>query len=107
MKSNRLGKGLGALIPETEVVTRDETQENFTEIDVQRIKPNLFIILDTELDNGSIEGEQFEMVRYALIESAQEKADNIFIFSPFLFSLKIYFRNICCFQGRTCRWKEY
>jgi ParB family transcriptional regulator, chromosome partitioning protein len=40
MKSNRLGKGLGALIPETEVVVRDETQENLTEIDVQRVKPN-------------------------------------------------------------------
>lgn len=40
MKSNRLGKGLGALIPETEVATRDETQENLTEIDVQRVKPN-------------------------------------------------------------------
>ncbi len=40
MKSSRLGKGLSALIPDNEVVTRDENQEQLIKIDVARIKPN-------------------------------------------------------------------
>ena len=40
MKSNRLGKGLSALIPDNEVVTQDENQEQLIKIDVARIKPN-------------------------------------------------------------------
>jgi ParB family chromosome partitioning protein len=40
MKSNRLGKGLSALIPDKEVVTQDENQEQLIKIDVARIKPN-------------------------------------------------------------------
>ena len=40
MKSNRLGKGLSALIPDTVVVTQDENQEQLIKIDVARIKPN-------------------------------------------------------------------
>lgn len=40
MKSSRLGKGLSALIPDNEVVTQDENQEQLIKIDVARIKPN-------------------------------------------------------------------
>ena len=40
MKSKRLGKGLSALIPEHEVATRDESQEQLLEIEVARVKPN-------------------------------------------------------------------
>jgi ParB family chromosome partitioning protein len=42
MKSSRLGKGLSALIPETETEVRGDDQQNLTQIDVHQIKPNPF-----------------------------------------------------------------
>lgn len=42
---------------------------------------DLFLVLDTELDNGSIEDEQFKMLNRALKEAIQKKTDNVFIFS--------------------------
>lgn len=42
---------------------------------------DLFVVLNTELDNGSIEGEQYEMLSRALIEAEERDAHNIFIFS--------------------------
>ena len=40
MKTSRLGKGLGALIPENEVQTISEKAERLFEVEVARVKPN-------------------------------------------------------------------
>jgi len=42
---------------------------------------DLFLLLDTEVDNGSLKGEQLNMFRRALIDATERGVDNLFIFS--------------------------
>ena len=60
----------------------DVYQSNFglTSFSFQ-IGKDLHIILDTEQDNGDIEGEQLEMIKEAKALSDQNKLNNLFIYS--------------------------
>lgn len=42
---------------------------------------DLFLVLDTEVDNGSLKGEQLNMLRRVLTDATERGVDNVFIFS--------------------------
>jgi len=45
------------------------------------VNKDLFVVLDTELDNGSIKGEQLNMLKQGLNEASSKGANNIFLIS--------------------------